>query len=291
MGKVLLIYNPVAGTGSFNNIFDAIVERVQKKEAGVLVLRTPFREEHIFKLLEQEIKSILVAGGDGTLSHVVNALLKSERRVPLYLFPTGTVNDFAVNTGILSVEDALNLWEQGKTFAVDVGKIGGSYFINVASGGLFTDIAHKVEQRRKNNLGKIAYYLRGLAQIPALKGIDIRLEAGGKTVFSGEAYLYLFLNGRSAGSLKHLAPCASINDGLLDCLIFKKCSTAALCQLFIKVLKGRHLDDKNVFHCRSSSFILQSASIIETDIDGEPGPPLPWKVEAVPGAVLFASNR
>ncbi len=282
MKKALLVYNPVSGTGKVASRLDWFVSYFQKKNIILLPVRTPFKQEELLSLLDIGCDFVLCAGGDGTLSRVVNCLLKHPSPPPLGLFPAGTANDFASNLGLPDMDLVLDNLDLKRTMSVDVGKIGDNFFINVASAGLLTDISYKVDQRLKNNFGRLAYYLQGVAELPNFASVHVNVKQEGMDVFTGEILLFLILNGRGAGNISNIAPGALLDDGLLDCLFFKKCSMPDFINLFFKVMAGRHMGDPNILYLQAKSLSIKSSQNIGTDLDGEKGPPLPWQVDVWP---------
>jgi diacylglycerol kinase (ATP) len=279
MRKAVFIYNPVAGTGRMAQYLDEALHILQQKKILALPLRTPVQESVLHALLAEGVDYVLAAGGDGTVHQVVNVLAPYPSPPPLIVMPAGTSNDFAQNLGLPPLEAVLPQLDLLRPAAVDVGLAGSRYFINAATGGLFTDIGYKVDQRLKNNLGRIAYYLQGLADLPDIRSFPAEIAVDGKTVFSGEIFLFLIVNGRTVGSFKDLAPHASPTDGLLDLLVLKRCSLPDFFHLAFKVLAGKHLDDPNLLYLQGSAFTLTGDRDIPTDLDGEKGGPLPWRVK------------
>ena len=77
----------------------------------------------------------MVGGGDGTVSSVVDALAGTG--VTLGLLPLGTANDLARTLEVpLDLAAACATVANGKVVDIDVGRIGGTAFLNVASLGL-----------------------------------------------------------------------------------------------------------------------------------------------------------
>ncbi len=287
MQKALFIYNPVAGTGKTIYDFDRVIAYFQSRNICIVPLRTHYKEEMLFSLFNNNnFQYIFVAGGDGTLNMVLNSLLKYNYTAlpPLGIIPTGTSNDLAGNllTRALGFGWGIENIKLNQSFFIDVGKVGAAYFINIASGGVLIDVGQKVDQRLKNNLGMLAYYLKGILEISKLKTVEMKIKAADKEIFLGEAFLFLILNGKSAGSFNNLAPKASLTNGLLDCLIFKKCSPADFLNLFLKLITGKHITDSNVLYFQAKEFSVSSPVKIRTDLDGEKGPPLPWEIEVLP---------
>ena len=168
-----------------------------------------------------------------------------------------------------------------------MGKVGEEFFINVASAGVFTSIAHEVDSKQKNSLGKFAYYLRGIGELKNFKSVELEVTADGKN-FKFDAFLFLVLNSSAVASLKKISDVAKIDDGKLDFLALKKCSPRQLLNLSKKILSGVTIDDEeNIFYLQAKNFEIKSAEILTSDLDGEIGEKLPLKIETVPHAINF----
>ena len=166
------------------------------------------------------------------------------------------------------------------------------YFLTVALGGHLIDTWHNVDQKLKNNLGVLAYYLegilKGITEMPRLfKTAEIEIMSAGRTLFHGEVFFFLIFNGRDAGRINGLAPPnASVTDGLLDCIVFKKhsnSSPADFLNLLFKVMTGNYMQDNNVLYLQAEDLYIDGPAECPTDLDGEKGPPLPWQVNVLPG--------
>jgi diacylglycerol kinase (ATP) len=175
----------------------------------------------------------------------------------------------------------------GKVQGADVEKINEAYFINVAAGGFLCDVAHNTDRRLKRTLGRLAYFLKGLMELSVVKTIDLEVSVEGRKSFSGEAFLFLILNTQMAGNFRNLAPRALPGDGLMDLIVLKKCSGPEMMGVFLKAAAGRHIADPNILYLQGQEFQLASPAGVVTDLDGEEGPHLPWKVEVLPQKMPF----
>ena len=97
-------------------------------------------------------------------------------------------------------------------------------------------------------------------------------------------YFMLVFNGQTAGNFK-LATRANATDGLLDVIIFKAIPIIELIPLFVKVLKGEHLDSENVIYFKTNNLYVESNEDIVTDIDGEKGPDFPLNIKCIKGGL------
>lgn len=293
MKRVKLIYNPVSGDRSFRNQLDQVVEIFQGSGYYVEIFRTNKDQKISLEyFLSQGMDAhtiIVVSGGDGTVSQVINIMMAQNIQVPLGIFPMGTSNDLGEFLGMpKNILQCCNIMIENHQFKIDIGQINHDYFANVVTGGLVANVPQATDIRLKNTLGKLAYYLKGLEEIPSFRPISISLESKEYT-YRGEILLFLILNSQSAGGFKKIAPKAKISDGKFDVILFKNVSFSVLAKLFLKLLRGEHINDQNVIFFQTNQLFIKSLGDnkgpIKTDIDGETGPKLPIKIQNKPQAL------
>ncbi len=288
MKKFVLIYNPVSGKAAFKSRLDNILEAFQQRDCMLIIYRTKKDNSGLGDFIrEADPDGLLAAGGDGTLHEVVNLLMREHIELPVAILPSGTSNDFATYLGVDADQEAyFGHIAAGRTRKVDLGLVGSEYFVNVASAGMVTSIAHEVDVRLKNVMGKMAYYLRGLSTLPQFHPLELSIQADGEQVFDGRAFLFVIVNSGVVGSFKNAAVAAKVDDGKLDMLIVKYCSMPEIMALTAEILAGRDISrQKNVVYIQASSFAVSAAEDIESDLDGELGPKLPLTVETVYKAI------
>jgi diacylglycerol kinase family enzyme len=116
------------------------------------------------------VKSLTVAGGDGTVAVVAGVAV--ERNLPLVVVPTGTLNHFARDLGLdlarpLAALDALASRHHERR--VDVGRINGRPFINNVSLGLYAEMLADPGYRQ-DKLGVAQAKLQAAFSDPKLRG-------------------------------------------------------------------------------------------------------------------------
>ncbi|MDY3827758.1 MAG: YegS/Rv2252/BmrU family lipid kinase [Clostridium sp.] len=285
MDKVRLIYNPYSGENVILRELDRVVKMHQEKGYEVVPYRIQ-RDRSIDEALDdiEGYKYILVSGGDGTVDSVVNAMKRKNVDLPIGILPLGTANDFAKFLGIPNkVEDALERILKFNPKPIDLGKVNDKYFVNVASTGLLTDVSQKTDVNLKNTIGKLAYYLKGLEEIPNFRKLKVKITTD-EMVYDDTMYLILVFNGQTAGNLR-LATIAEVDDGYLDLIIIKAVQLYEILPLFIKILKGDHLDSKKVVYVKTKKIRIETDEEIVTDIDGEKGPDFPLDIECIKGGI------
>lgn len=247
-----------------------------------------------FVHLAQELHAdgIIVSGGDGTVHSVINAMFAAGADMPLGIIPSGTSNDFATFLKLSNdLEQCAKVISAGRIRTVDVGQVNGDrYFINVASAGLLSSVAHSADTVLKNTLGKVAYYLKGIEELPNFRPLKMKINADG-TIFEDEIFLFLIANSGTIGSFRNIAPNAQINDGKLDLLVASKCRLPELMRLFISLLTGTHVNHKSVRYIQAKNITIECADELESDLDGELGPRLPICVTAISNKLkMFSPN-
>lgn len=286
MKRALIVYNPASGNHSFPKHIDQVVNICQSYGYLPTFYRIYPKLEHeeIFNTLNH-YQVLLISGGDGTISRVVNYLLHAQIDLPVGIIPSGTANDFATFLGLEKQPDiAVKRLLAGEVAQVDVGRINDRYFVNVASAGVLTTISQEVNNVLKSRLGVTGYYLKGLEHLWQAAPMAVTLE-GEDFKTDTHIMLFLILNSNTAGSIRNIAPHASITDGLLDVVILKNCSPAQLIPLLVRAYEGRgtHLNSPLVEYHQTRWVKVTSKEDVKTDIDGEAGPPLPLDIKVLPG--------
>ena len=290
MKKLGLIYNPVSGHALFKGKIDFLIDLFQRH--GILL--TPYRTRGSGKddlghfLREIRPNGVLAAGGDGTVHAVVNAMLESDTDVPLGILGSGTSNDFATHLGIHGDwESYVERIAADESRRVDVGLLEehGQYFINVVSAGMLTGIAHEVKSTYKNALGKVAYYLKGIGEIPRLRSFGLRITADG-VQYEEEAFLFVIANSPVVAGMKQIGHDIAIDDGMLDLLAVKKTGLPQFMSVAADLFSGKSVTEReNILHVRAKSFEIHTEEELCSDIDGEYGPLLPLRVRTLPLAL------
>ena len=284
MKKVKFIYNPFSGEAVVTKNLDTIIEKYQAKGYTIVPFRISTEQslEDAFLDIDSSYHHILGAGGDGTINQIINIMKKKNLDIPLAILPVGTANDFAKYIGMpADIGSACDKILAGKIQEIDLGKANDKYFINVFSFGLFTDVSHKTPTHLKNTIGKLAYYLNGIKELPSFKKLDIKVTSD-EFFYEGNALIFFTFNGRTAGNI-NISYKSEINDGLLDVIIVKGENIRSTLSSLLAFLKLEHLEKpKDIIHFTTSDFTVEySDSSLESDIDGELGPTSPIHISCI----------
>ena len=100
--KTYVVLNPVAGVSEPRTVRERIKSALQAHEFPMEIYETTGQKDEGIKQLVRDavsrgFKLFISAGGDGTLSSVIDGLVASN--IPLVIIPTGTWNALAARAG------------------------------------------------------------------------------------------------------------------------------------------------------------------------------------------------
>ncbi|MPN33376.1 Diacylglycerol kinase [bioreactor metagenome] len=107
----------------------------------------------------------------------------------------------------------------------------------------------------------------------------------------------MIMNSAGTGGFTKLSPQASIQDGMFELIAIRGRPLIELSPLFLKMLTGDHINDtKNILYLRDSYFKIECLAddfkIMESTVDGEMGPRMPFEVKVIPKAIrVFVNPR
>lgn len=295
MKRAILLYNAKAGRGRIAGKVESIIDMFSKVGCELRPRLISFKQNPFDGL--SQVDFVIIAGGDGTINYVVNAMMSKGLNIPLAVIPTGTANDFAGALGMST--DVLKAAQQiieGEIDYIDCGMVEQmegnvghcKYFINIFSFGIFTTTSHHTPQQLKQKVGRFAYFMEGLKELRTMHGIPLTITTDDET-FYYPTLMGLVLNGETAGRLPLIRK-SSLKDGVFDCLFLRKRDIFAL-SAFDMLLYVFGIRTNAVRYVRTSSLVLVTPSSEVTDIDGQKGVRFPMKVSCLSGALRFVCPR
>jgi YegS/Rv2252/BmrU family lipid kinase len=114
--------------------------------------------ETVRKAVREGAPMVIVGGGDGSLSCVVDDVV--DKDCVFAVLPLGTANSFARTLGLpLDLDGAVQTIANGKRQRIDLGVIDGDYYVNNAAIGLSPLIGDSVPHKLKRYLGRVGYFI------------------------------------------------------------------------------------------------------------------------------------
>ena len=215
-------------------------------------------------------RTIVAVGGDGTWGNVANAIIASGADVRLALVAAGTGNDFAKTVGApaADVSATARLAVDGPDTRVDVGRIEGKHFLNVAGFGFDIAVLEDVEKISWLK-GDMLYFYSALRQLFGYSGIPISVESPAARRGTSLHLMLIIANGKNFGGSFRIAPDATVTDGRLDAISIMAAPPLRRLRLFGAATSGRHVAHPEVRTEQSASFTLAFSSPPAYETDGE----------------------
>jgi YegS/Rv2252/BmrU family lipid kinase len=271
--RLLIIVNPMAGRRFIRRVaLPMIVSDFERRGLRCTTRQTRY-EGHAVKIVAREVEShnvVVVVGGDGTIAEVVRGMDGCRR--PLAIIPCGTANVLALELGIpLNPFFAAQIVLNGRTKWIDVGRVNDRPFLLMVSAGIDAFVVHNLNHSIKRYLGKLAYVFTGIASLFSYRARRVRvtIEAGN---IQDRGYFAIVANSRRYGGRLSLEPEATIDDGVLNVLLFKKPSVLDTLGLLLGVLTGTHKAMRDVVVYRAESVLMSARKKIYMQTDGEKVP-------------------
>ena len=134
-------------------------------------------DETVSKALQSNPEILIIGGGDGTISCLVDLIVG--KGVKLGVLPLGTANSFSRSLGIpLDVDGAVDVIVNVAPRRIDLGMIGDDYFANAAAIGLSPKIAETVPHLAKRWFGRAGYLSWAAVQFVRFKPFTLIVGTG-----------------------------------------------------------------------------------------------------------------
>jgi len=292
--RARIIYNPTAGREQFRKELPYVLERLEEAgyETSAHATKGDGDATRAAEIaVERKYDLVVIAGGDGTLNEAISGIAEKDYKPKVGIIPAGTTNDFARALGIpKDVKKAVDIILEENEQALDIGKVNGKYFVNIAGGGDLTELTYDVPIKMKAALGQLAYYVKGIEMLPSLRPVSVTIEYD-DNVYSGEIMLFLVANTNSVGGFEKLAPDALVDDGYFDLLILEKTSLPEFIRLATVALRGNHLEDDKIIYAQAKRIKITPDEKMLLNIDGEYGGELPGEIINLKQHITFFVSR
>lgn len=273
-----IIYNPTSGREAMkNNLVDIlnILERAGYETSAYATTPEPnSAKNEAERAAKSGFNLIVAAGGDGTINEVVNGIAPLKHRPKLGIIPAGTTNDYARALKIPREDPigAAKVIAKGQTVKMDIGEAGKNWFVNIAAGGLLTELTYGVPSQVKSLFGYLAYLVKGAELLPQIKPIKMHLEYDGGT-YDGKASMFFLALTNSVGGFEQIVPDASLDDGKFTLIVVKTSNLIEIMQLITMVLNGgRHVNDPRILYVKTSKLVAKPVDEkMMINVDGEYG--------------------
>ena len=292
--RAALIYNPVKVDP------DALRTRTAELSAEAGWAEPLFYETTVDDLgddatraaLDEKVDAVLVAGGDGTVRAVAEALTSTG--VTLTIIPSGTGNLLARNLNLpLTDSDAMiRSTFEGDVLSIDTGiarirrasgEIEEHGFSVMAGIGLDAAMIQNTRDDLKKQVGWVAYVDGAARSLVSAKPFRVMYQLDGHRLHSAKVHSVLFANCGALQGGVALIPDASIADGSLDVAVLQPSGVLGWLGVWRKIVwdnsvlrkfrAGRRVlerrKDSSVRYLRGTGIELATAPAQPIELDGD----------------------
>jgi YegS/Rv2252/BmrU family lipid kinase len=245
--------------------------------------------------MRYENRFVAVAGGDGTISEVLNGMAQTAFPIakPLALLPIGRGNDFSRSFGFTAQPDEITKrLTRRETRTVDIGLVHyhgrkgpqRQYFVNLAAGGQAAELAYLAAGLFKSFSARIAYDLSLALTVFCGHHWKVRIKTCNETITSS-LNGFLICNGPFAGGGMRLAPEALVDDGFFELIGIPHLSRGEIMKALPNLYQGTYLSHPKVIHRRIREVEIESDTPLPLQLDGNPVGTAPVTCKVIPEAL------
>jgi len=249
--------------------------------------------------VEKNYKNIMILGGDGTMSEVINGIfsanIEDTSSLKIALIPRGTGNDWGRFWGLTrDYNKSIDVFFKGKTQSIDIGRVEydmegineSHFFINSVGLGLDAAVVN-LTHRLKAVLGShsFLYTLALLGAVFTYKAHKVRIFSDERNITNGMFTMNVANGCYSGGGMKQ-NPNAVPYDGLMDVMMAKKPTIWDIITALLRIFNGKLLEHPVIESFQTQSLLVQcdKAALLEADgiiVNGFS----PFKISIIPNAI------
>jgi len=275
--KIIYIINPISGTKTKKNLQAIIEESTKQRNIPYFIFPSVASGDYSFLhdiIKTEKITDVVIAGGDGTVSHVVGSLMKCD--VNFGIIPCGSGNGLAFAAKISrNPQKALDTIFNGKPLITDGFLVNGYFACMLAGIGFDAQVAHDFTNEPKRGL--LTYIKLSLKNFFLMKPHRFALQLKDLN-FETDAYFISVANSNQFGNNFTIAPKASLSDGLLDVVIITKQNKVSFVLQTLKQLAGINKPlaisfiqkKRGVIYFQTENLNIINHTHAPLHIDGEP---------------------
>jgi YegS/Rv2252/BmrU family lipid kinase len=285
--KAFVILNPAAGKKTQDSVREALANRFGTSHIQYEVYETRETDriaEIVRTRLHDGFDLVVAAGGDGTVSDVIDGLVQDPK--PLGIIPTGTGNLIARELGIpQDVEGAIAVIASApRSRTIDAMRISGRVFVLNASVGISASVIGHTTSKNKHRFGRVAYLGAAILKMFALRPRYIVVAVDGLAHEYRAVEAAIMNCGMLARALYPKGPEISIDDGHLDVWILGLRTIRDYPRYVRGVVSGRPIDLAR-FITAERSVSIRSTVPLPVQADGDIIGTTPVLVELLRDAV------
>lgn len=284
MTQLHIVFNPISGQGDAGRELETIESILENVGELTVHLTTPENTADSLaqKALDEGADIVVAAGGDGTVSSVASALVKTD--IPMGIIPRGTVNAFASAMHIPAlVPDACRIIADRHVQRVDTAQCNDRTMLLLVSIGFEADLMKQLDRKTKKRFGRLAIFAKGIRQWLNLSQFQANVETDSQTL-ELDATAVTVANAATVQTILAQGPADVVShDGYLDLTVVapggRWSALSGAADLFLSAILKQNVTHQDVEHFQASSLTISTEPAQNIIIDGELAGKTPVKVQ------------
>ncbi|MBC7606406.1 MAG: diacylglycerol kinase [Burkholderiales bacterium] len=264
--NVILVVNPISGDQDKSELVEAVSSFAATVDCNLIVYETSGAQDmaKIKALYElHQPKRIIVAGGDGTIKMVAEAMESED--VILGILPAGSANGLSVDLNLpTTLEENLAIAFQNNFIEMDMICINGKKSLHLSDIGLNADLVKNYEN--SDTRGMWGYALQAYTTLKdAGEPFTATITANNRTV-ECMARMIVIANSQKYGTGVIINPNGIMNDGKFELVILKNLDLL----LFGQIITGNMpIDSEDIQIISTDRAKISTDFPVSFQIDGE----------------------
>ncbi len=283
---IIFAINPNSGASDRRSLCETIAKRLESEGFETILLTDLSEvESETKKHLETgSLRSVVSAGGDGTVSLLANLL---PRETTFAILPLGTENLLGRHLGLKANEEFfVALIKAGKVTRIDAGCANGKLFFVVASCGFDAAVVKRLDEVRTGHINYLSWLKPIFQTIGSYRFPALKFNIDGNPVSNSARWAFIFNIPRYAMNLR-ITPEADDSDGRLDVCTYRDGGIFRGVWYLLTTFFQRHTRLKATSFAQFESMRIQvdGTEVVHYELDGDPGGVLPLEITVCPGAL------
>ena len=264
--NIIFVVNPISGDVDKTQYIEATKLFAEAENLEFILFETTGKNDiaKIKSLYNLHLpERIIVAGGDGTIKMVAEALEKQD--VILGILPAGSSNGLSVDLNLpVTLEENLKIAFHNNYMEMDMICINGKKSLHLSDLGLNADLVKNYEN--SDIRGKLGYALQTFTTLTEMEEpFSATIIANNQTI-ECVARMIVIANSQKYGTGVIINPNGVMNDGKFELVILKNLDLIT----FGKIVTGNMpIDSENIEIISTDKAIIKTNSPVSFQIDGE----------------------
>lgn len=268
MERLVVIVNPISGRSSKHKVVSTISSCIDTAKYDVTIRFTSYAG-HATKIAEEAVKDgvdiVVAVGGDGTVNEVARALVRTN--TALGIIPCGSGNGLARHLHIpMNVRKAVDVINKGVIDTIDTMTVNGMPCFCTA--GVGYDAHVSAEYAKETKRGLFTYVKKAIQGWLNYEPQEYIIKTENHVLIR-KAVAITCANANQWGNEFHVAPKASLNDGLMDVTIIHPIKFKNAFAMPVQIL-GYSFDRNPDVECfKTQRLNIKRSNVNPIHLDGE----------------------